>query len=401
MPIDPIAIQRRLAEQGRIRLGEKVPVGTSGKTRPGKLDRFRFTSPNQRLITDLATLYGGTARPWDNNGMSEHEVVSDAREIPVIVVKGGVSQWFETWSGGGCVHRCTGVENDKGEPCNPNDPAHVNAKPTTRLSLMLPELDTMGVWRLESHGYNAAAEIPMIAELAMHVGDLVPARLQLVERRALKDGKTSRFVVPVLDLDVNTRRLVELAGGRDGAPALDAAVPSGQGQIGAAPAPAQAAPVVAPGPARPDVTPIEYYQPLIDTADTRESLNVLWQSISEAQHTFPDVVEALKERARLIDQRDQWAAEAAQNADADAARDAPTVDQVTGDGDNADETVDAELVDDDDAATDAAWQDAVTAAGRRGMTTTQLVESFEQWAAIPVSDGDAVTFRRFVTETLT
>ena len=66
---------------------------------------------------------------------------------------------------------------------------------------MLPELDTMGVWRLESHGWNAAAEIPMIGELAMHVGDLVPARLSLVERRAIKDGKTSRFVVPVLDLD--------------------------------------------------------------------------------------------------------------------------------------------------------------------------------------------------------
>jgi hypothetical protein len=394
MPIDPIAIQRRLAEQGRIRLGEKVPVGTTGKTRPGKLDRFRFTSPNQRLITDLATLYGGTARAWDNGGMSEFEVVSDAREIPVIVVKGGVSQWFETWSGGGCVHRCTGVENDKGEPCNPNDPNHVNAKPTTRLSLMLPELDTMGVWRLESHGYNAAAEIPMIAELAMHVGDLVPARLQLVERRALKDGKTSRFVVPVLDLDVNTRRLVELAGGRDGAPMLEAAgAPSGQAQIGSAPA----APAVAPGPARPDVTPIEYYQPLIDAANTRDELNTLWQSISEAQHTFPDVVHALKERAQIIDSREQQApADPPPNADDQG---------VTGDGDDADETVDAELVDDelvdDDARTNAAWQDAVTAAGRRGMTTTQLVESFEQWAAIPVSDGDAVTFRRFIAETLT
>jgi hypothetical protein len=75
----------------------------------------------------------------------------------------------------------------------------------------------MGVWRMESHGYNAAAEIPAMADLAMFVGDLVPAVLHLVERRAVKDGKTSRFVVPVLDLLVSKARLVELAS-RGGAP---------------------------------------------------------------------------------------------------------------------------------------------------------------------------------------
>ena len=63
MPISPLVLQRRHAELGRIRLGVKVPVGTSGKTRPDKLDRFRFTSPNAALIADIATLYGGEARP--------------------------------------------------------------------------------------------------------------------------------------------------------------------------------------------------------------------------------------------------------------------------------------------------------------------------------------------------
>lgn len=382
--IDPIAIQRRMAEQGRIRLGQKT-TGTTreGKeyTRPAKLDRFRFTSPNQRLIADLAALYGGTPRPWDNGGMPEHEVISDAREIPVIVVKGGVSQWFETWSGGGCVHRCTGVENEQGVPCDPNDPNHVNAKPTTRLSLMLPELDTMGVWRLESHGYNAAAEIPMIAELAMHVGDLVPARLSLVERRTVSNGQTSRFVVPVLDLEVSTRRLVELAGGRGGTPALDAVVPSGQQQIEAAPAVEQP----------PAATPLEFYGRQIDACDNRDDLNTLWQQISEAGHTYPDVVEALKARAALIVERTQ--------AEGDDTRNATPPDPVQTPSVDAPEQVDAELID-DDAATDAAWQDAVAAAGRRGMSASQVVEAFEQWAALPVSDGDALMFRRFIAETL-
>ena len=43
MPI--ITVQRRLAEQGRIRLGQKVAT-SGGRTRPDKLDRFRFTSAN-------------------------------------------------------------------------------------------------------------------------------------------------------------------------------------------------------------------------------------------------------------------------------------------------------------------------------------------------------------------
>jgi hypothetical protein len=384
MPIDPIAVQRRLAEQGRIRLGQRVPIGTTGKSRPEKLDRFRFTSPNARLIDDLATLYGGTARPWDNNGMAEFEVVSDAREIPVIVVKGGISQWFETWSGGGCVHRCTGTESDKGVPCNPDDPQHIAAKPTTRLSLMLPELDTMGVWRLESHGWNAAAEIPMIAQLAEHVGDLVGARLSLVERRAVKDGKTSRFVVPVLDLDVNTRRLVELAGGRGGSPALEAAGGGEQRpQI-------EAGPTTLPLATSPP-TPLDFYGPKISACQTQNELNALWQQINANRHAFPDVVEALKDRARVIEQMTPPPASPAAGETEPASLFADA-DQV--------EHVDGELVD-DDLDTDRAWQDVVTAAGQQKISTSELTAMFEEWAALPVSDGDAGMFRRFLAERLT
>ena len=238
MPI--LNIQRRMAEQGRIRLGEKVATA-NGKSRPGKLDKFRFTSANERLINDIAQMYGGTARPWDNAGKAEHEVYTDAKSIPVIVVKGGLSQWMETWSGGGCTHRCDSVTNVlTGELCNPDDPAHINAKPTTRLSVMLRDIETLGTWRLESHGYNAAAELPMLAELAEHVGDLVPASLNLVERTAIKDGKTSRFVVPMLDLAVSKQRLVQIvgaAGGMDAPAQIGGTTPA---QI-AAPAPNYAA----------------------------------------------------------------------------------------------------------------------------------------------------------------
>ena len=57
MPIRDI--QRRHAELGRIRLGRKV-AGTrrDGSTyfRPERLDRFRFTSPNQQLVESIANL---------------------------------------------------------------------------------------------------------------------------------------------------------------------------------------------------------------------------------------------------------------------------------------------------------------------------------------------------------
>ncbi len=230
MPISPIVLQRRHAELGRIRLGAK----RNGNGAPMKLEQFRFTTHSERYARDLAELYGGQAQAWDNAGVASWEVYSTATSIPVIAVKGGLSQWMETWSGGGCVHRCDGERTADGEMCDPKDRNHINAKPTTRLSVMLPELEAIGVWRMESHGWNAAAEIPAVAELAQYVGDLVPANLHLVERRSIKDGKTSRFVVPVLDLQIGTARLKQIVAEKSGAPELQgpgqqpAAIESGQ-----------------------------------------------------------------------------------------------------------------------------------------------------------------------------
>ena len=145
MPISPIVLQRRHSELGRIRLGEK-----GAKGQPVKLTTFRFTSPSAALIAAVADLYGGEARPWDNGGKEEHEVITDATSVPVIVVKGGLSQWLETWSGGGCVHRCDGQVNVLTDrPCDLDEIVqigrdrvnpHAVAKPTTRLSVMLRDV---------------------------------------------------------------------------------------------------------------------------------------------------------------------------------------------------------------------------------------------------------------------
>lgn len=203
MPIKPLVLQRRLTEVGRIRIGEVKPT-SNGKTRPAKLDRFRFTSPDKTLLDQIANLYGGTVEEWTpaNGGARQWEVLSDAASVPVIVPPQAVTQWMETWSGGGCVHRCDGEHNVLTDTeCDPDDPNHKNAKPTTRLSVMLRDVESIGVFRLESHGWNSAAELPGMAELLAQAGGFVTARLWLKPVRSVANGQTRDFMVPALAVD--------------------------------------------------------------------------------------------------------------------------------------------------------------------------------------------------------
>lgn len=363
MPI--ITTQRRMAEQGRIRLGHKV-TGTTrqGKTytRPDKLDRFRFTSPSKRLIDEIANTYGGTAQAWDNAGKNEFEVISDATAIPVIVVKGGFSQWHEHWTKAGCQHRCDGEKDAAGTYCDPEDEFHQLAieKPTTRLSVMLSEIESLGVWRMETKGWNAAAELPSMAELAMHVGDLVPATLGLAERSSIiqtdKGPQTSRYVVPYLDLHVTKQRLVEIAGHMTGSVA-EVEAPA------QAAAPALAAPASAPEPTAPAVeTPSDAHLNGLDV----DGLRGVWEWAS-AQGVLD--VDDLRGRitARV---------EALRTAQVQAP--AQETVQAVPDEDGA---VDAELVSDEPApapaeSEDVIWQRIVEAAGQRGIGLADLQDDF-------------------------
>lgn len=353
MPISPITLQRRQAELGRIRLGRQV-TGTSksGKTytRPEKLDRFRFTSVSEQYIRDLAQLYGGTAQAWDNHGISSWEVITTATSIPVIVVKGGLSQWMETWTGGGVAHRCDGQQQVDGTPCDTDDPDHLNAKPTTRLSVMLPELEAIGVFRMESHGWNAAAEIPAVAELAQFVGDLVPAVLHLVERRTVKDGETSRFVVPVLDLKIGAAKLREVV-----------AAASGMTEL--------AGPTTAPaieGP-RPD------YGAHADAATDVDTVRNLWVQARDAGHLDDSLKVHLTTRVNELkppDTNDQ--------SDADPA---------------TDEVIEPEIVDEN---VQALWQKCLAVAGGLNIGLYDLEDMFaeanEGLSSVDATSGQMATF---------
>lgn len=247
-------VQRRFRELGRIRMGER-----GAKGQPVRLDTWRLTSGNRGLLDEAAALWGGEVRVWESAPTEgQWELTTATAELPIIIPPGRdpVSQWMEQWTRGGCTHRCDGRTNvapDEPVPCS-CDPAQPACKPYTRLSVMLPDLPDVGVWRMETHGWNAAAELPGTVELiraAAETGRFIDGRLRIEERKHVRDGKTSRFIVPVLDLGVRMR---ELASGAT---------------IGALPQPAPAG-----LPAGPDTTSLA--RDLIEVAgDAQELANAL------------------------------------------------------------------------------------------------------------------------------
>jgi hypothetical protein len=255
-----VNLQRQLRERGRIRLG--VSDTRNGKKVPRKLDRFLFSAPDEQTVRLAAQLYGGEPEPWADGGKDRWRVISDVDSVPVIFpTQMSFSQAYEQWAGGFCTRRCDGVvarvpSRTKGprfeeEDCA-CDPDMRDCQTTTNLSVILPDLPGLGVWRLVSHGYYAATELGAAVELiesALDAGMRVPARLFLERRevRRLVEGKPQvrKFVVPVLDLDMSVGALGAGVHGPasvlpqgDGAPALagyggTAALTTGQANGGA------------------------------------------------------------------------------------------------------------------------------------------------------------------------
>ncbi|MFD0659711.1 recombination directionality factor [Thermocatellispora tengchongensis] len=211
MPIDPSVLQRRHWQDGRIRLGVKK-ISKNGKEYPSKIDTFRFTSPSKEMIEGVAELYGGQVQSWESPQGPQFEVVTDAQRIPVIVPPNGLSQNMELWDGKLCVRRCTGVAMQPPfvGPClcgADRDIKHRLCKPHTRLGVFLKEVRSLGLWRLDSKGGNAAAELPNAAEFLAHAGSYVDAWLYIAERGGtIIDKETGRpkpttYMVPGLTME--------------------------------------------------------------------------------------------------------------------------------------------------------------------------------------------------------
>jgi hypothetical protein len=268
MPILTIQVQAR--ELGRIRIGQVVATST-GKTRPSKLDSFRFTSHSRELLGEVSALYGGTVDEWQpqGGGAKAWELVTPVKRVPILVPPQPVSQWFELWSGGGCQRRCDGVTeqlSDQACMCS-QEPEDRDCKPTTRLNVMLRDVPGLGVWRLESHGYYAAAELPAVAEFLAQANGYVPAALVLEERTSKRNGETRRYMVPAIEVEKVTPAQLMAGGGRVGPASIGAGAPAA---------------IEAAGPS---------WAELIEGATTREELLGIRADAARAKVTQAEVVE--------------------------------------------------------------------------------------------------------------
>ncbi len=212
-----IDIQRRIMEAGRIRIGETRQT-SGGKDYPAKLETFRLTSADRQRIEQAAALFGGTATEWQAPAGKQWQVTTGTDVLDVIVPPSEMafSQAYEIWSAGGCQRRCDGAfEQISDGPCL-CDPEARECNVHTRISLLIRDLPGLGLWRLDTSGYYAAAELAgavQVLAAAAGRGVLLPARLMLQQRSAIRrgdDGKpqTRRYAVPVLDIDITPGQLL-------------------------------------------------------------------------------------------------------------------------------------------------------------------------------------------------
>lgn len=227
-------LQQKMKEIGRIRIGDSTPkVSAKGNAyrQPHKLGTFKFTTRSASIAARVAEVFGGTVVHEDHLGFG---VVTEVSEIGVTIPPGDgfVSQAYEQWDGGACQRRCDGLicltwkGSDRVEvPCMcPSDEVvrleaaksgHA-CKVTTRLSVIVPDLPDVGVWRLDTKGGNAAGEIGATAKIliaARSVDVYLPAKLWLDYRESKIPGQATReFYVPMLTLEATLRELSAASG---------------------------------------------------------------------------------------------------------------------------------------------------------------------------------------------
>jgi hypothetical protein len=204
-------LRPKVNELGRIRLGEKAQSGA-----PKSLSTFRLTSYDKGVLDAAQAIYGGQVKPWtDAPDPGMFQLITTVAAIDILIPRSlqNVTQSYELWTGGACQRRCDGrmcvLPEQDVVPCvcaaDGLSGADRECDVITRLSIILPRLPGLGVWRLDTGGWHAATTIPSTLELLMALDPrpMVPAVLRAVQRssKGVEKGRTvtHRFVVPVLD----------------------------------------------------------------------------------------------------------------------------------------------------------------------------------------------------------
>ncbi|MFJ6590241.1 hypothetical protein ACIQPP_05355 [Streptomyces violaceusniger] len=323
-------MKRQAAELGRIRTGYSRPNPDPEKGPiPVKSQTFILSSHSRDYVAAAAELYGGRVEQWTphKQSVAQWRVITEARELHAILPAGDpLSQSYEMWSGGGCSRRCDGeTESIRGQSClclaqygpdwHERPPAQV-CRPTSRIGVMLPDLPDLGVWRLETKSHYAADALAGGLDIVLQATGgrgMMPVRMWIEQRSAIRNGKTKQFQVVMVVPSLPKLRHA-LSGPISTAAALD---PSSLVDRAAIEAP------------RPD------YREEARECRTEAEVQAVWRRASDAGHGSDELLADLK----------QIAADIARNVDPHTGE---IGDQDT-DGEHDEGVVDAEVVGEGDA----------------------------------------------------
>jgi hypothetical protein len=233
-----LTMKRQAAELGRIRTGYSRPNPKGGRPIPVRSKTFILTTHSRDYATAAATLYGGNVEAWtpQNTTIAQYRVITEATELRAILPAGDpLSQANEMWTGGGCARRCDGeTEQLSRQPCiclarygedwHLRKPDEV-CRPTSRITVMLPDLPDLGVWRLETKSYYAADAMAGGVDTVLQATDgrgLMPVRMWIEQRKSVRNGETKNYPVVMVVPSLPTLRQA-LSGPLSTAAALDPA----------------------------------------------------------------------------------------------------------------------------------------------------------------------------------
>ncbi len=297
MPGRILTLQRQARELGRLRAGT-FEKPAQGRGRPTRSKTWILTSHQRDYLEAAAEEWGGEVHEWTPQGSttSAWRLITDAEAVDAILPPGDpLSQHYEMWSRGGCQRRCDGeTEQLANKPCFclaefgeefHLQPPEQACRPHTRLSVILPNIPDLGVWRMESKGFYAANEIAASIDLIREATGgrvMVPIRLRIEPRKRVAQGKTKQYPVIVVEIRGSTAGQI-----------LNGAVPVAaleSGATGSQPA------IEAPKPAL-TVEQVLSYVPLTKSV---EQVQRLWRDASGADALTDEVKAALTARAEEL-----------------------------------------------------------------------------------------------------
>lgn len=238
MPI-LVAQQSRLVEVGVIRIGIKKQG--DGKSFPGRLDTFRFTSRLKHLLDMLAAKYGGEVKQFttfDNKGKvevrhGEWELISEAKQIRALFSiqnlpsgdRESLEQWFifREKTKGRTMRKCDGINCTTWQagkrttvPCM--CAGNRICKLQSRVRVFLPDAPDVGTFSFITHSDVFSGELNGFihaAESMVRPGCfLVPILMTLTLRTKENDPEQANGTFPVvlISLDPNPEPLAAMVG---------------------------------------------------------------------------------------------------------------------------------------------------------------------------------------------